>query len=512
MSEYSDLKVRKMELRYKIIFSILVSLLILSMGISPMSPTAAFATVRPQILDSDGDGLLNSWETIGIDVNRDGKIDLSLKALGANPLHKDIFVEVDYMQFHKPKSQAITNVINSFAKADVTNPDRRPGITLHVLVNEQIPHQNTINGLSGVAAIKNKWFGFAIERASANAANIIAAKKLVLHYGLFVHSLAGGSWSGIGELPGNDFIVSLGSNVWGVDPVTGHRVGSLEQQRGTFMHELGHNLNLRHGGGDNINRKPNYLSVMNYLFQMASTVASRPLDYSRCIVASLNENSLREPAGIGRSCPPGLWTFIQAINLLVRTGTPIDYNKDGDKVDIGVAKDLNGDAAPSTLVGYDDWAKILYNFRTVSAGASGSAAGANVTGITPPEFGIPLSVTTDEPEFSAEDLREDRLRLLAGIEEAIQTLPPIAFRTPEAAGQAKDALSAEIQTSPTESIAALLNANNLNGAIQELTELKARADSSMGGAAADDLIVAPLAQQGVTFLINNLIQTLEKQK
>jgi len=474
-----------------------------------MSSTAAFATTQQ---DSDGDGLLNSWETTGIDVNRDGRIDLSLKALGANPLHKDIFVEVDYMRFHKPRTQAIMNVINSFAKADVTNPDRRPGITLHVLVNEQIPHQNTINGLSGLTAIKNTRFGFAIERTLPDVANIIAAKKLAFHYGLFVHSLAGGSWSGIGELPGNDFIVSLGSNAWGVDPVTGHRVGSLEQQQGTFMHELGHNLNLRHGGGDNINRKPNYLSVMNYLFQMGSTVASRPLDYSRCVVAALNENGLSEPAGVGRSCPPGLWTFIQAMNLLVRTGTAIDYNKDGNKVGIRVATDLNGDAAPSTLVGYDDWARILYNFRTIPAGASGAAAGVNVTGITPPEFGRPLSATTDEPEFSAEDLREDRLRLLAGIEEAIQTLPPIAFRTPEAAGQAKGAFSAEIRTSPTESIAARLDANDLNGAIQELTELKATADSSMGGATADDLIVAPQAQQGVTFLINNLIQTLEKQK
>jgi len=509
LSEHSDLKVGKAELGFKVIFSIVVSLLILSMGVSSMSPTAAFATTQQ---DSDGDGLLNSWETTGIDVNRDGRIDLSLKALGANPLHKDIFVEVDYMQFHKPRTQAIMNVINSFAKADVTNPDRRPGITLHVLVNEQIPHQNTINGLSGLTAIKNTRFGFAIERTLPDVANIIAAKKLAFHYGLFVHSLAGGSWSGIGELPGNDFIVSLGSNAWGVDPVTGHRVGSLEQQQGTFMHELGHNLNLRHGGGDNINRKPNYLSVMNYLFQMGSTVASRPLDYSRCVVAALNENSLSEPAGVGRSCPPGLWTFIQAMNLLVRTGTPIDYNKDGNKVGIRVATDLNGDAAPSTLVGYDDWARILYNFRTIPAGASGAAAGVNVTGITPPEFGRPLSATTDEPEFSAEDLREDRLRLLAGIEEAIQTLPPIAFRTPEAAGQAKGAFSAEIRTSPTESIAALLDANDLNGAIQELTELKARADSSMGGSAADDFIVAPQAQQGVTFLINNLIQTLEKQK
>ena len=33
------------------------------------------------------------------------------------------------------------------------------------------------------------------------------------------------------------------------------------------MHELGHNLGLRHGGDDNVHRKPNYLSVMNYSFQ-----------------------------------------------------------------------------------------------------------------------------------------------------------------------------------------------------------------------------------------------------
>ena len=34
------------------------------------------------------------------------------------------------------------------------------------------------------------------------------------------------------------------------------------------MHELGHNLGLRHGGDDLPNFKPNYLSVMNYSFQL----------------------------------------------------------------------------------------------------------------------------------------------------------------------------------------------------------------------------------------------------
>jgi hypothetical protein len=512
-----------MDLKYKFIFSAIVFFLILSTGISQMSSVSASVggprlplpprTPSFLLLDSDRDGLLNTWETTGIDVNGDGRIDYSLRAKGANPMHKDIFVEVDFMEFHRPNAQAITNVINSFARAPVPNPDGTTGIRLHVLVDEQIPHQDTINDYVGLATIKKSKFGTFAERNTdiISPASIIAAKKLAYHYGLFAHSRAGTSSSGIAELPGNDFIVSLGSPGWGTVGSPPHTVGSLEQQQGTFMHEFGHNLNLRHGGGDNINNKPNYLSVMNYLFQMSSTVANRPLDYSRCVVAALNENSLGEPAGIGRSCPPGLRTFINAMNLLVSTGTPIDYNIDGDTADSGLARDLNGDSARSTLSGYNDWSGILYNFRSVPEGASGAAAG-TAAGGTPSEFGRPLSATVREPEYSVENLRQDRLKLLAGIEQAIQTLPPAAFTTPEAAGEAKGNLSAEIRTAPTESITALLNANNLNGAIQELNELKASADSTMGGAAADDLIAAPQAQQQVTFLINNMILSLEKQK
>jgi hypothetical protein len=35
----------------------------------------------------------------------------------------------------------------------------------------------------------------------------------------------------------------------------------------TFAHELGHNLGLRHGGNNNLNKKPNYMSIMNYLYK-----------------------------------------------------------------------------------------------------------------------------------------------------------------------------------------------------------------------------------------------------
>src|SRR5919109_3559972 len=103
-----------MELRYKIVFSTLVSFLILSMGVSSMShvtassPTSFLPQPPTVVVDSDRDGLPNTWETTGIDINRDGIIDYNLRAQGANPMHKDIFVEVDFMQFHRPKAQAIT--------------------------------------------------------------------------------------------------------------------------------------------------------------------------------------------------------------------------------------------------------------------------------------------------------------------------------------------------------------------------------------------------------------------
>ncbi|MEX2185792.1 MAG: right-handed parallel beta-helix repeat-containing protein [Pirellulales bacterium] len=64
--------------------------------------------------DGDGDGLMNSWEINGLDVNKDGVIDLDLPGLGANPRHKDLFVELDAMQLLQakplPPIQSIVNV------------------------------------------------------------------------------------------------------------------------------------------------------------------------------------------------------------------------------------------------------------------------------------------------------------------------------------------------------------------------------------------------------------------
>ena len=103
------------------------------------------------------------------------------------------------------------------------------------------------------------------------------------------------------------------------------------------MHELGHNLNLRHGGNVDENCKSNYLSVMNYMFQFPNYVSDRHLDYSRSQLNTINENSLDEPTGISpASDAPGQMSN-WGLNGVPRGPTrpitlpliPIDWSKNG---------------------------------------------------------------------------------------------------------------------------------------------------------------------------------------
>jgi hypothetical protein len=148
--------------------------------------------------------------------------------------------------------------------------------------------------------------------------------------------------SGHGDFSGGgDFAVTLG--LWGadnspgciVDPthvLTGNevycdnQVGTLKVQTGTLMHELGHTLTLTHGGtyydaGSSVpkyevNCKPNFISVMNYFFQVRGfvdgTVTGDPFanpptnqfDYSAQALSppnqtGLSETGLDENVGVG---------------------------------------------------------------------------------------------------------------------------------------------------------------------------------------------------------------------
>jgi hypothetical protein len=357
--------------------------------------------------DTDGDGLLDCWEIDGIDADGDGVIDFHLYDVNqdgiiqpseqADPNHKDLYVEVDFMELHQPNATSLTDVVAAFANSPVGNPDGTTGVRLHILVDEQAVAHNTnlafepCTGPAGVGtpdfdAVKAASFGTAAERADPNAVNILSAKRSSFRYSLYAHNLLGlGSTSGCSELPGNDFVISLGG--WAV--VSGHGQGNTDQQEGTFMHELGHTLNLRHGGGNNTNCKPNYLSVMSYSRQINNNpIVGRPLDYSRAALPTLNEASLSEAAGI--SGPVGDQTaYGPPPTLVTASNAAIDWNRDGDTVDVGVAADINnlgfpgcGAAPGQMLTGYDDWANLGYNFRT----STDFADGVHLTVLEAPEI------------------------------------------------------------------------------------------------------------------------------
>jgi hypothetical protein len=300
-------------------------------------------------IDTDGDGLINGWETNGIDSNRDGIIDFSLHAYGANPNHKDIFVEVDYMQFHAPYVSAMDNVIRAFALAPLEqyNPDRRPGINLHIQLDEQMPHVDTTRD-SRVPF--NQFFGTAGERSNVN---LINAKKLAFHWSGFLHAANNPSQGGWCCIDGDDdFQVTLGIS-GAIDPDTGHRTGTIGDQSGNFMHELGHDLGLEHGGNDQINNKPNYFSIMNYAYTNAWIAPNTDrLDYNRCgsTTLTLTERQLNEQIGIpkriGGSCGPDWETHYGPAPIVM-------LNTDGTRVrsNIPLNFDRIGNAVPTTPTG-----------------------------------------------------------------------------------------------------------------------------------------------------------------
>jgi len=340
----------------------------------------------------------------------------------------DIFLEIDWMEGHKPDPRAIEEIVTAF--------DRR-GVNLHIQIDETyaIKHDPEIGfpgydfesmpHYKGFDQIKGDQFGtdderttYGVKTSTPNQGALIdeirTLKHQVFHYSLFNHAR---QWyagqSGVAEINGNDFMISM----WGF---TGN-VGSKDQQAGTLMHELGHNLGLNHGGGDAINNKPNYFSVMTYSRQFTDYDPNRLLDFSEQALGHthtpgyLDETNLIEnnPSGFGLEAYPGHeneviiyscgWGGPPAV-LFRLPGTPVNWDCDSfwDR-DPPVENNINNlPEAPSPnppseiLWGYDDWANLHYNFSDYSDYADGihenngnGIAGGYNNAAREPERGVP---------------------------------------------------------------------------------------------------------------------------
>jgi len=233
------------------------------------------------VADVDADGLPDCSEAVGASY-----AGVDVYGLGARPGQRDIFMEIDYMD---PKGKdgitvdpgmvpymvALARVVEVFAAHDFhlhldTGPlfDPAPGLSLANFDRgggDQVEYATRIcfgtdPACTSVHAIK--------------AGHMAAQRLAMFHYLVFGDMPLIEGAGGQGERPGNDIYLSLGSR--------GYSLASEKEANRTYitqavslMHELGHNLGLSHGGysehkgdakADEANNKPNYLSVMNYVY------------------------------------------------------------------------------------------------------------------------------------------------------------------------------------------------------------------------------------------------------
>jgi hypothetical protein len=278
---------------------------------------SCFAGSDPLDSDTDDDGIADGDEVYG---TTDG---LGLPALGLDPCRKDILIETDWVyppghpvNRNKPHINQVARLVTAFADSGVGNPNGVPGIKLHIDYG-QAPYLggNAAADPSGDDTIDITSGFNGGEYFTIKDANFAANRHGYFHYCAMAnkYSVDGAyrSSSGLAELPGDDFVVTMGQWSSGDD----NRIGN------TIMHELGHNLNLRHGGFENRNYKPNYNSVMNYAHQFcgadndSDSIPDGVADYSRGVNITLDEFQLVEADGV------------------TGVGPAIDWNGDGDAVD-----------------------------------------------------------------------------------------------------------------------------------------------------------------------------------
>lgn len=339
--------------------------------------------------DTDNDGIPDSYET----ATSSAYSGVYVYNLGARQNQRDLFLELDWMNstsnFIQPQRAGIDKMVAAFTRA---------GYALHVdagaafsstfsAANYNLGGGNQVNYGNCISVGWNTGSCYGIlayKYSSTGSVKNFATNRLNLfRYGLIGNSQqANGSngSSGVAEINGNDFVVTMGG--WNYINMT----QVANQQGSTIMHEFGHTLGLRHGGFEDYNNKPNYYSIMNYIYTLAGLddTASKlwqrsQYHYTACADLTYNNpcsTSFRMDYsyGQGGKMDEGYINETAGIN---RGSAWIDWNGDGYQ-QTSLRADVDYDGFISTgqyyLSDYNDWANIRPTFSYVDPNNSNTDA------------------------------------------------------------------------------------------------------------------------------------------
>lgn len=407
-------------------------------------------------VDEDSDGIPDCAEALG-----ETFAGVPLYSYGARPKQPDIFLECDWMDPQGgdglsvdpgliPQRSAIDRVVKSFAAS---------GYALHVDLGDLFDQEPGVDAadhdLGGGAVLPfAKHINMGELPGNTNlyalkASSLAPGRLASFHYCVFGNLAATTKVNVIGsaERPGNDFYISLGDV--GFDPENTQSMNYLRAQQAlTLMHELGHNLGLTHGGfavsegddyADEANHRPNYLSVMNYLYSnrglpsLSTNPGDRyylnagkqePLCGAKGVTLSNLAGSPRGPIdklqvdysdGSGATI---VLTKVQESKGLGRPGSAwVDYDCSG-KLGDNYAHDLfithaNDQVVVTASKDHDDWGDLDLRFTLTKRGYDGAVGETRTESETEtdrrhPVLGDNQPLATEAPRRSIlmEDLRE----------------------------------------------------------------------------------------------------------
>ena len=360
--------------------------------------------------DIDDDGIPDEWEKNGLDTDKDGIIDVDLKAMGAVVGQRDLFVEIDIMDKLKISQKSLDIVAEQFKKHNIylhidAGPDSVDYVTGKkwglLSKSDRIPYSKKTT-LYDFHADENGYEEIDNYNAWDELTNKYFSneRRSVFRHCMFINSFDTKRTSGMSRgCPAQSFVI------------TSHGVGNIDDDNtraiaGTFMHELGHTLGLKHGGSDYCNFKPNDLSIMNYLYQFSGLYGTDEINYSEYVLPEINENGVDESKGIdpkGVISNPNLgakWILNNEEEYYSKSisGKSIDFNKDG-KIEVLTNIDFyhgSEDYSVNTA-SINEWDALI--FRGGSIGDLGATSPLN-------------KITTDKDKVIIENISVDEAKKL----------------------------------------------------------------------------------------------------